>query len=140
MAIIMATKEPAQLPWKELGVEYVIESTGLFTDSDKPKGHIAAGKGDVKTLLIGIETGFMTTIHSCTAWSAMFRLSEGLLSPRGSLPSALSTGRDPGAGPQRNAQSPPAGSGLGRGIARTVADIVKVSSIRLRCPCRRLRG
>jgi len=62
---IMATKEPSQLPWKDLGVEFVIESTGLFTDSEKAKGHIAAGakkviisapgKGDVKTLLIGIN-------------------------------------------------------------------------------------
>ena len=64
---IMATKEPSQLPWKELGVEYVIESTGLFTDSEKAKGHLAAGakkvlisapgKGDVKTLLIGVNDG-----------------------------------------------------------------------------------
>ena len=62
---IMATKEPAQLPWKDLGVEYVIESTGLFTDGEKAKGHLAAGakkviisapaKGDVKTLLIGVN-------------------------------------------------------------------------------------
>jgi glyceraldehyde 3-phosphate dehydrogenase (phosphorylating) len=62
---IMATKEPAQLPWKDLGVEYVIESTGLFTDGEKARGHIAAGakkviisapaKGDVKTLLIGVN-------------------------------------------------------------------------------------
>ncbi|MEK7243773.1 MAG: type I glyceraldehyde-3-phosphate dehydrogenase, partial [Thermodesulfobacteriota bacterium] len=40
---IMATKEPGQLPWKALGVDYVIESTGLFTDSEKAKGHLAAG-------------------------------------------------------------------------------------------------
>ncbi|MGA2642031.1 MAG: type I glyceraldehyde-3-phosphate dehydrogenase [Spirochaetia bacterium] len=62
---IMATKEPAQLPWKDLGVEFVIESTGLFTDSEKAKGHLAAGakkvilsapgKGEVKTLLIGVN-------------------------------------------------------------------------------------
>ncbi len=62
---IMATKEPSQLPWKDLGVEFVIESTGLFTDSDKAKGHLAAGakkviisapgKGEVKTLLIGVN-------------------------------------------------------------------------------------
>ena len=64
---IMATKDPSQLPWKELGVEYVIESTGLFTDSEKAKGHLAAGakkviisapgKGDVKTLLMGVNEG-----------------------------------------------------------------------------------
>jgi glyceraldehyde 3-phosphate dehydrogenase len=40
----LAVKEgPAALPWKQLGVEYVIESTGLFTDAEKAKGHIQAG-------------------------------------------------------------------------------------------------
>ncbi|MBU0579611.1 MAG: type I glyceraldehyde-3-phosphate dehydrogenase [Candidatus Margulisbacteria bacterium] len=62
---IAASKEPAQLPWKELGVEIVIESTGLFTDSEKAKGHITAGakkvlisapgKGEVKFLLMGVN-------------------------------------------------------------------------------------
>jgi len=62
---VLATKEPSQLPWKELGVEYVIESTGLFTDFEKARGHLAAGakkviisapgKGEVKTLLIGVN-------------------------------------------------------------------------------------
>jgi len=62
---IMATKEPSQLPWKDLGVEFVIESTGLFTEYEKAKGHIAAGakkviisapaKGEVKTLLMGVN-------------------------------------------------------------------------------------
>src|SRR5215212_5685746 len=40
----LAVKEgPAALPWKELGVEYVIESTGLFTEAEKAKGHLGAG-------------------------------------------------------------------------------------------------
>lgn len=62
---IMATKEPSQLPWKELGVDYVIESTGLFTDSEKAKGHLdagakkviisAPGKGEVKTIVMGVN-------------------------------------------------------------------------------------
>jgi len=62
---ILATKEPTQLPWKELGVDYVIESTGLFTHSDKAKGHLdagakkviisAPGKGDVKTFVLGVN-------------------------------------------------------------------------------------
>jgi glyceraldehyde 3-phosphate dehydrogenase len=40
----LAVKEgPAALPWKALGVDYVIESTGLFTEASKAKGHIAAG-------------------------------------------------------------------------------------------------
>lgn len=40
----LAVKEgPQALPWKELGVEYVIESTGLFTEAAKARGHITAG-------------------------------------------------------------------------------------------------
>lgn len=62
---VAATKTPADLPWKALGVEYVIESTGLFTDSEKAKGHLdagakkvvisAPGKGDVKTIVMGVN-------------------------------------------------------------------------------------
>ena len=62
---VMATKTPDQLPWKELGVEYVLESTGLFTDSEKAKGHLTAGakkvilsapgKGEVKTIVMGVN-------------------------------------------------------------------------------------
>ncbi len=62
---ILATKEPSQLPWKALNIDYVIESTGLFTDSEKAKGHLAAGakkviisapgKGEVKTLVMGVN-------------------------------------------------------------------------------------
>ena len=62
---VMATKSPADLPWGKLGVDYVIESTGLFTDSEKAKGHLAAGakkvvisapgKGEVKTLVMGVN-------------------------------------------------------------------------------------
>lgn len=62
---VMATKEPSQLPWKDLGVEYVLECTGLFTDSEKAKGHLTAGakkviisapgKGDVKTVVLGVN-------------------------------------------------------------------------------------
>lgn len=62
---VMATKDPSQLPWKELGVDYVIESTGIFTDSEKAKGHLEAGakkviisapgKGNVKTIVMGVN-------------------------------------------------------------------------------------
>src|SRR6476619_3890870 len=40
----LAVREgPQALPWKALGVEYVIESTGLFTEAAKARGHITAG-------------------------------------------------------------------------------------------------
>ncbi len=72
---VMATRTPDQLPWKALGVDYVIESTGLFTESEKAQGHITAGakkviisapaKGDVKTLVIGVnETEYDSGKHN----------------------------------------------------------------------------
>ena len=62
----LAVKEgPAALPWKDLGVDYVIESTGLFTDAEKAKGHITAGakkviisapaKGEDITVVMGVN-------------------------------------------------------------------------------------
>jgi len=72
---IMATRNPAELPWKELGVDYVIESTGLFTDSEKAKGHLEAGakkviisapgKGQVKTIVMGVnENEYDPKVHN----------------------------------------------------------------------------
>lgn len=62
---IMAQRNPADLPWKELGVDYVIESTGLFTKKDDAAKHLEAGakkviisapgKGGVKTLVMGVN-------------------------------------------------------------------------------------
>jgi glyceraldehyde 3-phosphate dehydrogenase len=62
---VLALKDPAQLPWKDLGVDYVVESTGLFTDADKAKAHIAAGakkvlisapaKGEDLTIVMGVN-------------------------------------------------------------------------------------
>ncbi len=62
---VAAVKDLATLPWKELGVEYVIEAAGIFNDSEKAKGHLAAGakkvlltgpgKGEVKTIVMGVN-------------------------------------------------------------------------------------
>src|SRR5215468_1906601 len=62
---VVSAKEPSQLPWKQLGVDIIIESTGLFTDVDKAKGHLAAGakkviitapaKGDCPTIVMGVN-------------------------------------------------------------------------------------
>jgi glyceraldehyde 3-phosphate dehydrogenase len=40
---VVSAKDPSGLPWKQLGAQLVIESTGLFTDAEKAKGHLAAG-------------------------------------------------------------------------------------------------
>src|SRR4030095_16597114 len=62
---VVSAKSPADLPWKKLGVDYVIESTGLFTDGEKAKGHLAAGakkviisapaKGEDITIVMGVN-------------------------------------------------------------------------------------
>ena len=61
----LMVKDPAQLPWKALGVEVVIESTGLFTEGDKARAHLAAGarkviisapaKGEDITIVMGVN-------------------------------------------------------------------------------------
>ena len=108
---VYCEKDPANLPWKELDIDLVIESTGLFTSEEKAMAHINAGakkvlisapaKGEIKTIVygvndnildgteklvsaascttnclapvlkviennIGIEKGFMSTIHAYT--------------------------------------------------------------------------
>ena len=45
--LVVSAKDPSGLPWKQLGVQVVIESTGLFTEAEKAKGHIVAGASKV---------------------------------------------------------------------------------------------
>jgi glyceraldehyde 3-phosphate dehydrogenase len=62
---ISKERDPANLPWKALGAEIVLESTGLFTDASKAKAHIDAGakkviisapaKGEDATFVIGVN-------------------------------------------------------------------------------------
>lgn len=63
---VLAEKDPAALPWKDSGVDVVIESTGFFTDPEKAKAHITAGakkvvisapaKGDgADTIVLGVN-------------------------------------------------------------------------------------
>ena len=80
---VLAQKDPAALPWKELGVEVVIESTGFFVDPAKAKAHIDAGakkviisapaKGEgADTIVIGVnedklkDAGEIISNASCT--------------------------------------------------------------------------
>ena len=63
--LVVSAKDPSNLPWKALGVELVVESTGLFTEADKCKGHLIAGakkviisapaKGDDITIVMGVN-------------------------------------------------------------------------------------
>ncbi len=65
---VLAERDPGKLPWKDLGVDVVIESTGLFTDAEKAKAHITGGgakkviisapaKGEDVTLVLGVNAG-----------------------------------------------------------------------------------
>ncbi|MEL6320742.1 MAG: type I glyceraldehyde-3-phosphate dehydrogenase [Cyanobacteria bacterium J06626_14] len=81
----MSVRNPAELPWKDLGADYVVESTGLFTKYDGAKQHLDAGAkrvilsaptkdpDTISTLLIGVnhetynpDTDFIVSNASCT--------------------------------------------------------------------------
>ena len=127
---VYSEKDPLNLPWKELGIDLVMECTGLFTDYDKAHAHIDAGakkviisapaKGNLKTIVynvneeildgsediisaascttnclapvlkiindnLGIEKGFMTTVHAYTNDQATLDVAhkKGMYSRRG---------------------------------------------------------
>ncbi|MHB1955085.1 MAG: type I glyceraldehyde-3-phosphate dehydrogenase [Sulfobacillus sp.] len=81
---ILAERDPGQIPWRELGVDIVVESTGLFTDAAKARAHIDRGgakrviisapaKGEDITIVLGVndhrynpQTDFVISNASCT--------------------------------------------------------------------------
>ncbi|HIN06998.1 MAG TPA: type I glyceraldehyde-3-phosphate dehydrogenase [Dehalococcoidia bacterium] len=62
---VFSERDPAQIPWSEMGVDIVIESTGIFTDADKASGHLKGGaqkviisapaKGEDLTIVLGVN-------------------------------------------------------------------------------------
>ncbi len=62
---VLSEKDPERLPWREMNVDYVIESTGLFTDRDSAGKHLKAGakrviisapaKGEIPTFVMGVN-------------------------------------------------------------------------------------
>ena len=62
---VVAERDPAKIPWGEMGVEIVIESTGIFTDAEKARAHLAGGakrviitapaKGEDVTIVLGVN-------------------------------------------------------------------------------------
>lgn len=79
---VYAENDPAKLPWAKLGIDIVVESTGLFTDAAKAQAHLDAGAkcvvitapatGQVTTALVGVnddrfsKPGPLTSNASCT--------------------------------------------------------------------------
>lgn len=79
---LYSQRDPLQLPWKELGVDVVVECTGIFRDNEGAGKHITAGakkvvisapaQGDVKTVVIGVndetllDTDIIVSNASCT--------------------------------------------------------------------------
>ncbi|HHL51920.1 MAG TPA: type I glyceraldehyde-3-phosphate dehydrogenase [Flammeovirgaceae bacterium] len=67
---VYAEKEPAKLPWGELGIDIVLESTGRFVDPEGAGGHLQAGakkvvisapaKGDIPTVVLGVNEEILT--------------------------------------------------------------------------------
>jgi glyceraldehyde 3-phosphate dehydrogenase len=63
--LVLAERDPGNRPWKELGVDVVVESTGLFTDREKAEKHLSAGaekviisapaKGEDITIVLGVN-------------------------------------------------------------------------------------
>ena len=68
---VYAEKDPANLPWKELDIDLVLECTGLFTDKEKASAHLNAGakkviisapaKGDLKTIVYNVNHEILTS-------------------------------------------------------------------------------
>jgi glyceraldehyde 3-phosphate dehydrogenase len=72
---ILAERDPAQLPWKDLGVDVVVESTGFFTDAEKAKAHVDGGakkviisapaKNEDVTIVMGVNhTSYDPAAHT----------------------------------------------------------------------------
>ncbi len=71
-----AERDPANLPWKEVGAEIVIESTGIFTSREKAAAHLEAGaqkviisapaKDEDVTVVLGVNDGCVRPRQSTT--------------------------------------------------------------------------
>ncbi len=81
--VVLSERDPKDLPWKELGIDIVVESTGFFTDGEKAKAHLEAGAKKViisapgknvdNTIVMGVnddtynkETDNIVSNASCT--------------------------------------------------------------------------
>src|SRR2546425_6842621 len=106
---VFAERDPGNLPWKDLGINIVIESTGLFTDATKAKVHIDKGgarkviisapaKNEDITIVLGVNGERYDPAHhhvvsnaSCTT-NCLAPVMKPLLTPSGSAAGYLTTG------------------------------------------------
>ena len=84
-SLFLSERSPADLPWADLGVDVVIESTGIFTDRDKAAMHLDAGSpfvivsapagGADATFVVGVNDGdFDSSIHKVVSTQAALQI------------------------------------------------------------------
>jgi len=74
---VFSEKDPAKLPWRDMQIDVVVESTGFFTSGDKAKSHLDAGAkrvvvtapatGDIATILVGVNDDLFASSPAMTA-------------------------------------------------------------------------
>lgn len=157
-----AEKNPADLPWKELGVDFVLECTGFFTSKDKAQAHIDAGaervlisapaKGDLKMIVYGVNEKTLTdddhivSAASCTtnclapmvnALNQEFGVDHAIMSTVHAYTSTQRLQDAPGGRKNRAgaANTIPATTGAARAIGKVIPELDgKIDGSALRVP------
>ena len=71
---VVSSRDPLKLPWKEMGVDLVIEGTGVFLNREGAGKHLEAGAKKVRDLLIGRRPSiFIAFLYPCIIWCFVCR-------------------------------------------------------------------
>ncbi|TVR43390.1 MAG: type I glyceraldehyde-3-phosphate dehydrogenase [Planctomycetota bacterium] len=164
---VTSVRDPAQAPWGDLGIDVVIESTGFFASDEGSAKHLAAGakrviisapaKGDVKTIVMGVNEGeYDPAAHkivsnaSCTTnclaplvkavLDAGFGLSEGLMTTVHSYTATQKTVDGPSAKDWKGGRSAainiiPSTTGAAKAVALVLPQVAgKLTGMAFRVP------